>query len=226
MTTRIGLVHALYESMAPLEQVFAQRWPQAEIVHLYDGSLYADYRRHGEVTPQIDQRVASLIHHSAQTGAEGILFSGSLFGPAVETARRDLDIPVLTAYEAMIEAACRCGTHLVALATVADTLVALQTELMRYAEVAGVSCSVRLQHVPGALEALQSGDRQEHDRRVANCAAQFVDCDALLLAQHSMGPACRSIPAVPGRSVLTSPETAIAKLKHQLRPLPFPQQGP
>ena len=226
MNPRIGLVHALYDSIAPLQQAFDAHWPDAEVVHLFDGSLYADYRHHGEVTPQITQRVATLIRHSRESGAAGILFSGSLFGPAVEAARVELEIPVLTAYESMIEAAFRQGGRLALLATVADSLQALETDVRRHAAAAQVPCAVEARHVPGALDALQAGNRAEHDQRIAACAAEMSECDALLLAQHSMGPASGLIPSVPGRVVLTSPETAVMNMKSLVAPPPAAAAGP
>ena len=111
MPTRIGLLHALLESMAPVEKAFAEIWPDVELIHLYDGSLYVDYNRCGQITPDITRRVSELVCYSAASGAAGILFTGSLFGEPVKAARAGLSIPVLTAYEAMIEAAFAEGTR-------------------------------------------------------------------------------------------------------------------
>ena len=41
----------------------------------------------------------------------------------------------------------------------------------------------------------------------------MVEFDALLLAQFSMAPVARRLPQIEGRRVLTSPGSAVAKLK-------------
>ena len=216
MPIRIGLIHALLESMAPIETAFAEIWPDVEIVNLYDGSLYADYHRYGEITPDITRRVSELVRYSAASSVAGILFTGSLFCEPVKAARAGLSIPVLTAYEAMIEAAFDEGTRLGLLATVADTILMVQRDIASFAESHRVSYTLDARYVEGAMDALRSHDRAAHDELVAKAAADLVDCDALMLAQHSMGPAQSTITQVAERTILTSPATAAAKLKRLL----------
>ena len=220
---RIGAVHALTASIAPVEAAFAQSWPEAEVVNLCDESLYADYSRWGCETEEITRRVTALLEYSAQSGAEGILFSGSLFSKSVQAARTKLSIPVLTAYEAMIEAAFAEGNRLGLLATVPDTIVAIERDAGDYGDARGRTFTLRSQLVVGAMEALRAGDSSRHDALVAEAATELEDCEALMLAQHSMGPARRLINTVPGRQVLTSPDTAVLKLKRLVdRGLPGP----
>lgn len=213
MTVRIGLVHALFSSIAPVEAAFAQAWPDAEVVSLYDYSLYADYRHWGKVTPEITRRVTALLEHTAQTGAHGILFTGSLFSESVEVARANMCIPVLTAYEAMIEEAFAVDTHLGLLATVTETITMIERDTDRYASQHGISHTLDSLFVAGAMDALQAGDQSRHDGLIAKAAGELVDCNALMLAQHSMGPAHSLVEEVPGRKILTSPDTAALKLR-------------
>jgi len=213
MTVRIGTVHALMASVAPIEAAFAQTWPEAEVLSVCDQSLYADYARWGRETTEITRRVTALLEYSAGTGADGILFCGSLFSESVLEARSRMSIPVLTAYEAMIEAAFVVGTRLGLLATVSDTITALERDTRRYADEKGLSFTLESRHVAGAMDALSAGDRPRHDALVAEAAAELENCQGLMLAQHSMGPVRRLIKDVSGRKVLTSPDTAASKLK-------------
>ena len=213
MSVRIGAVHALTASMEPIEQAFGREWPEAEVINLCDQSLYADYHRWGCETEEIGRRVAQLLEYSAATGAQGILFSGSLFSESVVAARARLKVPVLTAYEAMIEAACAADTRLALLATVADTISAIKRDLTRYAGEHGQSFTLDARLVPGALDALRSGDRTSHNRLIANAASELEECGALMLAQHSMGSARPLMKDVAGRQILTSPDTAVRKLR-------------
>lgn len=68
----------------------------------------------------------------------------------------------------------------------------------------------------GALAALDRGDRAEHDRLVVKAAADLRDCDVIALAQYSMAPAAGKVTEATGRPVLTTPDSAVAKLKKLL----------
>jgi hypothetical protein len=212
---RIGLVHALHASIAPIEAAFSTLWPEAETVSLYDQSLYADFNKAGSVTPDIFRRIESLLRFSAESGARAILFTGSLFGEPVEAARQRLDVPVLTAYEAMIEEAFTGNSRprLGVLATAAGTADMMSTDIGEYAEQHGLQYDLESRTIAGAIDALLWGDREEHDELVLAAATQLGACDVLMLAQFSMAPIVHRIPEQPGRRVLTSPGSAVAKLK-------------
>ncbi len=213
---RIGLVHALHASIAPVEEVFARVWPEAETVSLFDQSLYVDYDRAGTITPELSDRIGTLLRYSADCGADAILFTGSLFGAPVESARAVMRVPVLTAYEAMIEEAFAAGEKIGLLATVADTVDMISADIGRHARSCGRSYHLDARLVDGALDALFAGDRSGHDRLIAAEAATMHNCDSLMLGQFSMAPVLAQIPEVPGRRVLTSPDTAVAKLRRVL----------
>jgi hypothetical protein len=70
--------------------------------------------------------------------------------------------------------------------------------------------------VPNAMEALAASDTATHDRLIAEATSRLAYCDVVMLAQFSMA---RALPvvrqAVPG-NVLTSPNSAVAKLKAAL----------
>ena len=68
----------------------------------------------------------------------------------------------------------------------------------------------------GALAALDRGDRAEHDRLVAQASRDLRDCDLIALAQYSMAPAAERVAEVTGRPVLTTPDSAVMKLKGML----------
>jgi uncharacterized protein YbjT (DUF2867 family) len=65
----------------------------------------------------------------------------------------------------------------------------------------------------GALAALDRGDRAEHDRLVAAASRDLRDCDLIALAQYSMAPAASLVAEASGRPVLTTPDSAVLKLK-------------
>jgi hypothetical protein len=70
-------------------------------------SLSADLARDGALTPAMTGRFLALSRYAAGTGAEGILFTCSAFGPCIEAvAAEHAPMPVLKPNEAMIEEAC------------------------------------------------------------------------------------------------------------------------
>ncbi|MBT6275829.1 MAG: arylsulfatase [Chromatiales bacterium] len=210
---RIALIHALDGSRGPIESAFEERWPQAQIVNLLDDSLSVDRARDGQLTDAMIDRFVTLTQYAAKSGADGVLFTCSAFHRAIDVAAAGVAIPVLKPDEAMMEAALECGNRLALLATFAPTLGTAQAELESKAEAAGSSVTVTSYHVPGALVALQSGDEAGHAARIVECAATVEPCDAVLMAQFTMAPVASQI-KVPGDvPVLTSPGTAVDKIK-------------
>ena len=111
---RLALIHALRHSPPPIEEAFARLWPGQTLMNLLDDSLSADLAREGKLTPRMTERFLTLARYAAGTGADGILFTCSAFGPCIEACARDLaPMPVLKPNEAMIEEAITKGKRIV-----------------------------------------------------------------------------------------------------------------
>ena len=187
---RIAIIHALRHSAPPIEAAFARLWPEARLMNLIDDSLSADLARDGRLTEDMTRRFLTLARYAASTGAQGILFSCSAFGPPIETCARDLaPMPVLKPNEAMIEEAVKHGSRIGLLATLVPKLA------------------------EGALAALDRGDAAKHGRLAAEAARALADCDAIALGQFSLARAAPLVAQVTGKPVLTTPESAVRKLK-------------
>src|SRR5512142_3452888 len=181
MTTppRIALIHALKHSIAPIEAAFATAWPQARLMNLLDDSLSADLARDGVLNDAMTGRFLALGDYAAATGADGILFTCSAFGPCIEAvARAQAPMPVLKPNEAMIERGVTMGRRIGLLSSFPPTLVSMPPEFP-----ASVEIVPKL--VEGALAALDRGDRAGHDRLVAEAARDLRGCDVIALAQYS-----------------------------------------
>ncbi|WP_027580862.1 aspartate/glutamate racemase family protein [Bradyrhizobium sp. Ai1a-2] len=208
---RIALIHALKHSIEPIESSFARLWPDVRLMNLLDDSLSADLARDGQLTDAMTERFLALGRYVASTGADAILFTCSAFGPCIEAvARANAPMPVLKPNEAMIEQAARSGRKVGLLSTFPPTLVSMPREFP-----ASVALVPKL--AEGALAALDRGDRAEHDRRVVEASKDLRDCDIIALAQYSMAPAASAVEQASGRPVLTTPDSAVLKLKEMLR---------
>ena len=207
---RIALIHALKHSIAPIEAAFAKHWPDARLMNLLDDSLSADLARDGRLTFAMTERFRAIGSYVTSTGADAMLFTCSAFGPCIEAVARDhTPMPVLKPNEAMIEQAVRQGRRIGLLSTFPPTLASMPAEFP-----ASVELMPKL--AEGALAALDRGDRAEHDRLVTEASMALRDCDLIALAQYSMAPAAVAVAEATGRPVLTTPDSAVVKLRDML----------
>ena len=213
---RIALIHATPVAMEPIREAFESGWPQARITHLLDDSLSADLAAEGALGQGLIERFVALARYCAGCGADAILFTCSAFGPAIEAARAAVPIPVLKPNEAMFDEALEAGGRIGLISTFQPSLPPMRRELEDEAKRHGVALAVRSESVPEALEALRDGDADRHDRLIVEASAKFDDCDVLMLAQFSMARAAARFAPRPGQRLLTSPGSAVARLKREL----------
>jgi len=216
LAPRIALVHAMPVAIDPVAYVFRELWPQARITHLLDDSLPADLTAAGSITPAMVERFIALARYCESTGANAILFTCSAFGTAIDAAKHSVRVPVLKPNEAMLEEALAAGTDLALIATFEPSIPSLKREFEELASSRGIKLKLKTRTVPAAIAALQQGHASEHDRLIAAVAAEIGPCDALVLGQFSMARAATGIPPRPGRKVLTSPHSAVTRLKQIL----------
>ena len=207
---RIALIHALKHSIVPIEASFTRLWPEATLMNLLDDSLSADLARDGNLTAGMTDRFLALGRYAAATGADAIQFTCSAFGPCIEAvARAQAPMPVLKPNEAMIEQAAARGHRIGLLSTFPPTLLSMPREFPSSLEIVPKLAG-------GALAALDRGDRAGHDALVAQAARDLRDCDLIALAQYSMAPAAALVAEASGRPVLTTPDSAVLKLRQLL----------
>jgi Asp/Glu/hydantoin racemase len=216
MAPRIALIHAVSVAMQPIADAFRELWPEAQCFNLLDDSLSVDRARAGELTPEIAARIAALANYARGRGADAILYTCSAFGPAIEAVARASDIPVLTPNEAMFADAMWQAKHVGMLATFEPSVASMEAEFAAQAE--GTDARITSLCVSGAMAALQVGDPETHDRLIMEAAqdARLADCEVLMLAQFSMARARDIVAAVAQRAVLTSPHSAVMRLKRRL----------
>ncbi|MGW9333718.1 arylsulfatase [Bosea sp. NPDC055594] len=204
---RIALIHALRHSPPPIEDAFRSLWPEARLTNLLDDSLASDLARDGEFTPAMMQRFLDLAAYSRGTGADAILFTCSAFGPCIDAVKAaNPDLPILKPNEAMIEEASRLGSRIGLMATFAPTLQSMPPEFP-----ATIALAPKL--IEGALAALDGGEADRHDELAAEAARSLGGCDAIALAQFSLARAAERIKAATGLPVLTTPDSAVRKLR-------------
>ena len=214
---RIAIAHAYRFSMEPMDAAFREGWPEARPFRLLDEALYADAGADGTLPADIVPRLASLFGHCKLSGARGIVFTGSTFGPAVEAARGCVDIPVLKADEALVEAAVARGGRILILATARRSIPVLRRNIESEAAATKARIAVDDHWVAGAQAANNEGRAAEHDRAIAEAAAAAAGYDTIVLGQMSMTPAVPLMPPEIAARTLTSPTTAVARMRQLLQ---------
>jgi Asp/Glu/hydantoin racemase len=214
---RIALIHATPAAVEPIRSAFAEAWPEPDLVNLLDDSLSRDRALTPELTDDIYGRFDALGAYSMAIGADGILFTCSAFGPAIERVARAVPIPVLKPNEAMVAEAIAIGGRIGMLATFEPSIPSMAAEFEADAAKAGARVTLESVFVPGAMAALLAGKRDHHDALVAQAAGALAHCSAIILAQFSMAPAAgRLRERLPDVPVLTSPGSAVAAMKKRI----------
>jgi Asp/Glu/hydantoin racemase len=211
--TRIALIHALSHSPPPVNEAMLRLWPEAQRMNLLDDSLSGDLARAGGVlTEAMTQRFVALADYAVSTGAQGILFTCSAFGPCIDVvAQRHPGLPVLKPNEAMVEEALACGQAIGLVASFAPTLHSMPAEF-------GPGAPLLTALAEGALAALDRGEPEAHDAAAAEAASRLVQQGArvIALAQFSLARARERVAERTGLPVLTTVDSAVRKLRRLL----------
>ena len=213
MPKRIFLVHPTMLAMPPVDQAFKTLWPDATIVNVLDESLYNDIPADGKLAPEIFTRLSNLFRHCELSRADGIVFSGSTFGPAVEEARKTVTIPVLRIEEAMMDEAATHGGSVLLACTQKRAQPVVRGTLEAAAKRTGKPIAITELWVSGAREALVKGDNDTHDRLIAEQSAAAGDFDQIVFGMMSMAPAKTKMSPALARKVLTAGEATVARMK-------------
>ena len=219
---RIALIHATPLAIDPIKQAIDRHWPEVQCQHLLDESLSQDLVRDGHLTPAMVQRFVTLARYCQDAGAQGILFTCSAFGPAIETAGRTTGLPTLKPNEAMFEQALSAAPadrplHVGLVATFEASIGSMTDEFMDMARSRHIQARVSSGFVPHAMSDLAQGRAQEHHQKVADAIARLPGCDVIMLAQFSMAAAQPLAQSTTQTPVLSSPDCAILSLRNHLQ---------
>jgi Asp/Glu/hydantoin racemase len=213
---RIALIHAVTVAMDPIRQAFDELWPDAEVVNILDDALSSDRARAEDLTLAMRQRIVDLGRYALSTGADGVLYTCSAFGPAIEAFAASTDKPVLKPNEAMFARALAAGRRLGMLATFAPAVASMEEEFRDMAATRGAAdARIETILIEEALAALKAGDAETHNRLLAEAAPRLARCDAIMLAHFSTSRAFTAVSRAVTVPVLTSPRAAVEELRQR-----------
>ncbi|MDB6176207.1 aspartate/glutamate racemase family protein [Paracoccus sp. Z330] len=213
---RLALVHATRLAMDPVEAAARSLWPEAETVSLLEEALSVDRRKSAALSSELMDRILWLARYAEDAGADGVLFTCSAFGAAIDLAAERGGVPVMKPNEAMFCEALGHGNRIAMICTFAPAVPGMTAEFHETAFARGGSARVTTHVVEGALEAKLRGDSGLHDQLIAQMAASIKGVDAIMLAQFSMSGAADAVRAATDLPVLTSPQSAIIEMRRRI----------
>jgi Asp/Glu/hydantoin racemase len=213
MPHRIVLIHAVPMAVQPVAGAFASGWPEAETVNLLEDSLSRDRATTGRLDRAMMDRFRVLSDYALSIGADGILFTCSAFGPAIEMVARDAPVPVLKPNEAMFDAALDIGTRIGMLVTFQGSVASMRDEFEEMAATRKIDARFEPCLVEEAMAELRRGDAKKHNELLAKAASGLNECHAVMLAQFSTAQAKDAVAKVLNIPILTAPETAVKRMK-------------
>ena len=98
---RVVMIHAIAESIAPVNTAFGEVFPEAEVVNLLDEGLFLDFDDH--ITPALRRRMSGLICYGAEHGANAVGLACSVYAPVVDSACDLVDVPLVSSYGPVVE---------------------------------------------------------------------------------------------------------------------------
>ena len=224
---RIALIHATPLAIEPVNTSFKKLWPEASLQNILDDSLSRDHASAGHLTAAMVERFIDLAQYAKRAGCEGILFTCSAFGEAIEAAAAAVAIPTLKPNEAMFEDALRMAMavhqneaavlNIGLVATFEASIVSMSEEFN--ALTARLERQVKLHSlfVPHAMDTLAQGHPNEHHKLIAEGVQTMPACDVMMLAQFSMAAAQTLAQSQTATTVLTSPDCAVLALQKRMK---------
>lgn len=174
MSKRIALIHAVATAIPPILHALQEGWPESRVSNLLDDDLMPAYTREGGLTPHVVERICELALYAARTGADGILFTCSVFPQAEDLAKQLVRIPLLKPDEAMFAAALDAGTRIGVVATNPPAAPPAATQLRAGAAERRKDIRVIESVAEGAFAVGNAGDAATHDRMVVEAADRLA----------------------------------------------------
>jgi Asp/Glu/hydantoin racemase len=196
--------------------MIAARYPGLDSFQMLDESLLQDLIRQGP-SDAITARVVGHVRLAEAAGATAVLFTCSSTSPAVDVARREVDIPIIKIDDAMAECAVLSGTRIGLLCTTPSTRGPSSDLIRAHAERLGRSITIVADVQHNAYHALMAGDRDRHDELVSAAAGALAQhSEVIVLAQASLAHLQASLTRDLGLPVLASPDLCVEALGSQI----------
>lgn len=159
----VTLIHATPVAMPPMARALA-RVPEVRYLNLLDEALLSEVDRHGGLTAECRERMATHLTLAKQAGSQAVLVTCTIYSAALEELRpRFPTLAVLAVDQAMVDRAVRSACRIGVLATVAKALEQQSDLFLETARRLGREVELTSVLRKDAFAALVAGDGRRHD---------------------------------------------------------------
>ena len=209
---RVVMIHAIAESIPPVNTAFDEVFPEAEVVNLLDEGLFLDFDDH--VTPALRRRMSGLICYGAEHGANAVGLACSVYAPVVDSACDLVDVPVVSSYGPVVEEALNLGSRVGVIASVPATLRDAEYYLRRSAREQGIELEPHLALAEDLIPVIRTEGVLGLERRLLEEVEKLApDVDLVVLGQFSFAAAYAQVAAKSQVPVLSAPHSSARLLK-------------
>lgn len=227
MPFTVALFHTRMRTVDMLGRELSVHLPNVYRFNILDETIFAETVQRG-LTPRV---LSCMVHHfqrAEQMKAHVILNTSTIVEPAIPTCRKFVSIPILRINEPMCEQALIEGHRVCVLGSLDQTIECVADLLQEVAARRGHEVQILKKCVPKAVEQLDMGDWDAHNRLVVGAVHDLADrCDAIILAQLSLQPLLPALKQETDVPVFGSAESIVAKLTAMARdrhPTPLPDK--
>lgn len=216
MNPVVALISATPAAIPPARQGFSDEFPAAVLWNLLDDRLLPDARAAGGVTPALERRMAHLIRHAVDGGADAVLLTCSMYGDV--TGKVPADVPTYAPDEAVFADILASGHRKILVAASIESALADSVTRLRAAiEMGGQQTVVQGALAAAALDAANRGDTPDLVAAVREACREIDhDVDAVFLAQYSLAPARDALASSLGIPVYSGPHSAARAIRERL----------
>jgi Asp/Glu/hydantoin racemase len=218
MIKKLGFVHTGVAIADMFKPMIAEHLPGISSFHIVDDSLIQDLLNSGRLSPSILRRFCRQVELAEEAGAELIMVTCSSIAPAVDVARKMVNVPVIKVDEPMAEKAVSLSNQIGVMATARTTMEPSVKLIQQKAGEIGKQIEVKAILNADAFDCFLRGHMDEHDRIVKEAASELRGkVGVVVLAQASMGHLAGAIQEITGVPVLTSPPLAMDALVKRVK---------
>ena len=218
MIKKLGFVHTGVAIADMFKPMIAEHLPGIASFHIVDDSLIQDLLNSGRLLPSILRRFCRQVELAEEAGAELIMVTCSSIAPAVDVARKMVNVPVIKVDDPMAEKAVALSNQIGVMATAKTTMEPSVKLIEEKAAAVGKKIEIKAILKADAFDCFLRGQMDEHDRIVKEAASELKDkVGVVVLAQASMGHLAAAIQEITGVPVLTSPPIAMDALVDRVK---------
>jgi len=207
MKSIIGIIHATRNAIEPMNEVFAARLdPDAVILNFMDEAMWALTQMKGATAPDVVQRMRNILVSAEEAGAAVIVASCTSLSPAIESARKQVRVPVISVDMPLAAEAVSRFQKVTVVVTAVTSIAPFRALLETTASTYGKTIESSFYSCPGAFAALSDGNPTLHDSIVLNTITTSMreGAEAILLPQPSIARVTKKLPDDLGIPVLSS----------------------